>query len=242
MTIAAVVLDVEGTTGSTGFVRDTLYPYSRERFASWLEAHADKPLVRAQIDAVRRHAGEPTAALDRVVWWLNHWLDADEKVTALKAIQGWIWDEGFASGALTSHFYDDVIPVLRAWHASGLRLHVFSSGSVTAQRAWFAHSPQGDLLSVVRGCFDTETAGPKKVAASYDVIAAAIGGSGAEIVFLSDVTAELDAAREAGWWTVGVRRPGDQHYEAGVGDHLEIATFDELDLAGAAPKRRVVGR
>jgi enolase-phosphatase E1 len=210
--LAAVVLDIEGTTSSTSFVYDTLYPYARERLAAWVANHPDDPWVRSI-------PGD-------VVGQLGRWMDADEKATALKAIQGQIWDAGFAAGELTSHFYPDAIPALRRWHRLGRALWVFSSGSVTAQMAWFAHSPEGDLRGLIAGWFDTETAGPKKEPRSYRRIAAAVGSGP---WFLSDVSAELDAAREAGWRTIGVRRPGDRWYEAGVGDHPEVASFDDVD-------------
>lgn len=238
MTLQAVVLDIEGTTSSTGFVHETLYPYSAERFATWIAAHADQPEVAEQIEAVRRLAGEPDADLDRVVWWLHHWLAGDQKITPLKAFQGWIWAEGFTAGDLVSHFFDDAIGAMRRWHDAGLTLYIFSSGSVSAQHAWFGNTPEGDLLPLLSGHFDTENTGPKREASSYEKITGAIGVPPADTVFLSDLVAELDAARQAGWHTVGVRRVGDQYYEQGVGDHLAIHSFDELDLSGDAPRLR----
>lgn len=236
--LRAVVLDIEGTTSSTWFVHETLYPYSRERFRDWIGGHADRPDVAAQVDAVRELAGEPDADLDRVVWWLNHWLDGDQKITPLKAFQGWIWAEGFAAGDLVSHFFDDAIPAIRRWHASGLTLAIFSSGSVDAQRAWFGNTPEGSILDLFGGRhFDTENTGPKRESQSYRTIAASLGFEPGQIVFLSDLVAELDAAREAGWHTVGVRREGDQYYDQGVGDHLAIESFDQLDLSGPGPER-----
>jgi enolase-phosphatase E1 len=234
----AVVLDIEGTTSATALVHDTLFPYARERMAAWVAAHRDEARVREQLDAVRRLLGDPEADEAAVVARLVRWIDEDAKITPLKALQGWIWDEGFAASALRSHFFPDVIPVLRQWAAEGRTLWVFSSGSVAAQQAWFGHSPAGDLRPLLAGYFDTANAGPKREPRSYARIAAAIGRPPAEIVFLSDVAAELDAARAAGWQTVGVRRPGEPCYAVGVGDHLAVATFAALDLAGAAPRVR----
>jgi enolase-phosphatase E1 len=238
MTLRAVVVDIEGTTSSTWFVHETLYPYSAARFAEWITDHADEPMVAAQVAAVRELAGEPDAPLDRVVWWLQHWLAGDEKVTPLKAFQGWIWAEGFAAGDLVSHFFPDAIAALRAWHEAGLTLYIFSSGSVSAQHAWFGNTPEGNLLPLFADHFDTQNAGPKRVASSYETITETIGVRPDETVFLSDLVAELDAARAAGWHTVGVRREGDQYYDQGVGDHLAVHSFDELDLTGDAPTRR----
>lgn len=233
--ISHIVLDIEGTTSSTGFVHQTLYPYSRDRFRSWIEANLHRDEVRSQVENVRAMTDEPAADLDRVVWWLNHWLDGDEKVTPLKAFQGWIWAEGFGAGDLTAHFFPDAIPAIRRWKAAGHDLSIFSSGSVSAQRAWFGNSPEGDLLPLFSHHFDTENAGPKRVASSYRLIAGALGLPGESIVFFSDLAAELDAAAEAGWKTVGVRREGDQYFDDPIGGHLVVFSFVEVDLAGSTP-------
>lgn len=235
--LPAVVLDIEGTTSSTWFVHDTLYPYSRAHFERYIVEHASESLVEEQLEAVRQLIDEPDADRARIVEQLNAWLDADEKVTPLKALQGWIWRDGFAKGELTSHFFDDAIPAIRQWHDEGRTLFIFSSGSVTAQHAWFGHSPDGDLLPLFTDHFDTENIGPKRIAASYAKISAAIGFEPAQTIFLSDLVAELDAAREAGWNTVGVQRAGDQHFDKGVGDHLAISAFDQLDLGQVPPTR-----
>lgn len=235
MSLPAVVLDIEGTMSSTWFVHGTLYPYSQERFLPWIIKHAEEPRVIAQLEAVRTLSGELDANHERIVWWLNHWLKDDQKVTPLKAFQGWIWGEGFAAGDLTSHFYDDAIPAMRRWFEQGKTLFIFSSGSVSAQLAWFGNTPEGDILSMFSGHYDTENIGPKRVASSYETIANTIGFASEDIVFLSDLADELDSAREAGWKTVGVRREGDQYYDQGVGDHLEISTFSQLNIDGAEP-------
>jgi enolase-phosphatase E1 len=227
-----IVIDIEGTTSATAFVTQRLYPYSAERFESWISTRADDPDIARAIDQTRELIGEPDAGTARLAAVLTEWLAADEKVTPLKTIQGKIWQSGFAAGELVAHFFPDVIPALRAWRRAGRRIYVFSSGSAAAQRAWFGHTPEGDLLPLLSGHFDTENAGPKRVAGSYRAINAATGIDPEHTVFLSDVTAELDAAREAGWHTVGVRRPGEPWYEQGVGDHFEVASFAGLDLSG----------
>jgi enolase-phosphatase E1 len=228
--VDAVVLDIEGTTSATGFVVDVLYPYSRKRFGALLRDRASEPAVATAIGQIRELIGEPDADPARIAPALNSWLDEDRKATPLKTLQGIIWSEGFAAGDLISHFYDDVVPELRRWHAAGVRLHVYSSGSVAAQRAWFTHSPAGDLLPLVEGLYDTGNAGPKQSPGSYRAISAAIGTPPGRTLFLSDRPAELDAAREAGWLTAGVRRPGEPYFASGVGDHPEIAAFTELTI------------
>lgn len=227
----AIVLDIEGTTSSTWFVHDVLYPYSRERFEQYLTDHADHEDVQRARAQIIELAGLPAdASVSQLVSALNGWLDGDEKRTPLKTLQGLIWSDGFARGDLTSHFFDDVIPVLRSWHRDGITLWVFSSGSVTSQLAWFGNSPDGDLLPMFSGHFDTENAGPKREAPSYTVIREAIGEPADQIVFFSDLVEELDAAREDGWNTVGVRRESDQHFERGVGSHPEIESFSQVQF------------
>ncbi|KQX77481.1 MULTISPECIES: acireductone synthase [unclassified Streptomyces] len=231
--VDAVVLDIEGTTSATGFVVDVLYPYSRARFAELLTERAGEPAVARAIAQVRELTGEPDADAATIEKTLNAWLDEDRKATPLKSLQGVIWSEGFARGDLVSHFYDDVVPRLRAWHAAGLRLYVYSSGAVSAQRAWFTNSPAGDLTSLLSGLYDTENAGPKQEPDSYRRIAGSTGVAADRLLFLSDRPAELDAAREAGWHAVGIRRPGEPYFEQGVGDHAQAGTFDEITASNS---------
>ncbi len=231
-TLSAVVTDIEGTTSPAAFVSRELYPYSRLRFASWLADHADDPDTTRAVQQVRQLIGEPQAPPSRVVTALNDWLDSDVKITPLKTIQGRIWQAGFAAGDLVAPFFSDVIPALREWHAAGLGLYIYSSGSVAAQRAWFGHTAHGDLQHLLSGHFDTENAGPKRAAESYRAIAAAIGRDAREVVFLSDLAEELDGARAAGWHTAGVRRRGEPYFDRGVGDHPEVTSFAALDLTG----------
>ncbi|MEU6824533.1 acireductone synthase [Streptomyces atriruber] len=229
--VDAVVLDIEGTTSATGFVVDVLYPYARERFGELLASRGDEPAVARAVAQVRAEIGEPDADAARVEKVLGEWVDADRKATPLKALQGILWAEGFARGELVSHFYPDVIPVLRRWHADGVRLYVYSSGSVSAQRAWFKYSAEGDLLGLVSGLYDTENAGPKQEADSYRAIAASTGIDPGRLLFLSDRPGELDAARAAGWRAVGVRRAGEPYADADFGDHPQAAAFSEITLA-----------
>ncbi|MET7681776.1 acireductone synthase [Streptomyces sp. NPDC005423] len=231
--VDAVVLDIEGTTSATGFVVDVLYPYSRARFGALLTERSDDPTVARAIAQIREATGDPDADAVRIERTLGGWLDEDVKATPLKTLQGVIWAEGFARGDLVSHFYDDVVPALRAWHAAGVRLYVYSSGSVAAQRAWFAATPEGDLLPLVSGLYDTENAGPKQEPESYRRIAAATGCEPSRLLFLSDRPGELDAATAAGWHAVGVARPGEPYFEQGVGDHPRAGTFDEISITSS---------
>ncbi|SRR6266571_2978333 len=235
MPLRAVVVDIEGTTSATDFVVRQLYPYSAARFGRWIDEHPDDPDTVRALSGVRTLIGEPDADTDRIVAVLRDWLAADRKVTPLKTLQGRIWQHGFAHGELVSHFYPDAIPALRGWRRAGHRLYVYSSGSVAAQRAWFGHSPDGDLRPLLAGYFDTENTGAKRATDSYRSISTAIGTDPAETVFLSDLVEELDAARLVGWHTVRVRRPGEPHYPAESNSHLEVGALSELDLSGDCP-------
>lgn len=224
---AAIVIDIEGTTSSTWFVHRTLYPFSRERFADYLRR--ETPVIAEVRTQIETEAGiGPDAPIEEHVRVLNAWLDRDDKRTPLKTLQGLIWRDGFDSGELTSHFFADALPTLRRWRGQGIRLAVFSSGSVDAQQAWFGHTPEGSVLPLFEAHFDTRNAGPKKVRRSYEVIRQALGLPARRILFLSDLVEELDAAATDGWLTCGVRRRGDQYWERGVAGHPEVYRLDEL--------------
>lgn len=226
-----VVLDIEGTMTPTESVHRTLFDYARTRLQPWVREHAADPEVARTLDEVREQAGlDPAAGVDDVVAVLHAWMDADRKASPLKALQGWIWQRGFASGDLQMQFFDDVLPALRHWHERGLRLAVFSSGSVTAQKSSFSNTVGGDVRELFGAHFDTANAGPKKEPASYASIAGSLGAAGGELLFLSDVPAELDAARESGWQQVGLRRTGEPFAGADFGAHRAVGSFDEIGV------------
>lgn len=192
--ILSIVTDIEGTTTPISFVHRVLFPYARERLASFLSTH---PLHPALADV-------PEPKLDT----LQGWMDRDEKITALKTVQGEIWKQGYEQGDLQGEIYPDVPPALRRWSRAGLRLYVYSSGSVAAQRLLFSHTPDGDLTPLFQAYFDTKV-GSKREMASYAAIARAVGGRADEVLFLSDIEAELDAAAAAGLATCQLVRLQD---------------------------------
>lgn len=205
--LPVILTDIEGTTGSIRFVHEVLFPYARERMAGFLSAHHADPAVRAEIEAVAREAGIETRDLQAITNTLLEWIDADRKATPLKALQGMIWKDGFTTGELVAHIYPDAAAKLREWHAAGHRIHVYSSGSIAAQKLYFAHTGEGDLTPLLDGYFDTTTGG-KREADSYRAIAANIGVAPADILFLSDIEAELEAAETAGLRTCWLTREG----------------------------------
>lgn len=226
-----LVVDLEGTTSAAGFILGDLYDYARPRLLPWLREHADDGAVQQARRQTIAEAGLPDDADDdAVVAALHGFMEKDVKSTPLKTLQGQIWAEGFRRGDISSHFFDDVIPKLREWHAAGIQIACFSSGSVTSQRPWFEHSPAGDLTPLVIAYFDTVNAGPKKEPASYDRIAGELGRSPDQLVFFTDHPDEVKAARAAGWNVVAVSRPGEPWFDADHGDVPVVSSFDEVEL------------
>ena len=198
--IRAIVTDIEGTTSSISFVKDVLFPYARKRLPAFVETHGDTPQVQHWLHEAAKEAGIVEAPRQDIIDMLVRWVDEDRKSTALKALQGMIWKEGYEDGEFTAHVYPEVSARLHGWRGDGLHLYVYSSGSVPAQKLFFRFSDAGDLTPMFSGYFDTET-GPKRERQSYEKIAEAIGEQPAHILFLSDIVEELDAARAAGLHT-----------------------------------------
>jgi enolase-phosphatase E1 len=203
--IRAIVTDIEGTTSSISFVKDVLFPYARKRLPAFIETHADQAEVQHWLHEAAKEAGLIEASRQEVIELLVRWIDEDRKSTALKALQGMIWKEGYEAGEYRAHVYPEVASRLHAWRGEGLRLYVYSSGSVPAQKLLFRYSESGDLTPVFAGYFDTET-GPKRETISYQRIVEAIGERPEHVLFLSDIVEELDAAKGAGLQTAWLVR------------------------------------
>ncbi|KAB1935309.1 acireductone synthase [Micromonospora sp. ALFpr18c] len=211
------------------YVHEVLFPYARARIGEWFTASRGTDSWHAVVAGVRTHLGSPDLDEAGVRSALTGWSDRDVKAPPLKMLQGLLWSSGYADGTLHGHVYDEVPGVLAQWSRAGIAQFIYSSGSVAAQRDWFAHTRHGDLTRRLSGFFDLETAGGKRSAASYAAISAAIGVPAAQTLFLSDVAEELDAAAAAGWLTTGVRRDGDHRGRVVPGHH----TVSQLD-AGLA--------
>lgn len=224
-----ILTDIEGTTSSISFVKDVLFPYARSALPGFVHAHADQPDVRRWLDQVALEMGGLCQDA-MIVETLQGWIDQDRKHTALKALQGMVWEAGYREGDFAAPLYADVAPALRAWHTDGHALAVYSSGSVPAQKLLFANTDAGDLTPLFSGFFDTEVGG-KREAGSYRLIAERLGRDPAEIIFLSDVVQELDAAREAGMRTVLLDRredyPQPRSGDAANG-HPRVESFAEI--------------
>ena len=196
MAATTILTDIEGTTSSIAFVKDVLFPYARRELPRFVRERGDEPEVRRWLDAVATECGG-ICGDDVIVETLQGWIDQDRKHTALKALQGMLWRDGYVRGDFRGHVYPDAATALRRWHDAGITLAVFSSGSVGAQKLLFGHSEAGDLGTLFSAWFDTQV-GHKREADSYRQIAAALGGKPQDILFLSDIVEELDAARDAG--------------------------------------------
>lgn len=244
-----VLLDIEGTTSSISFVHDEMFPFARDHARQYLVDNwqSDTRFESLQLlfeDVARAQpslrtiqdwlpAGDVAAQVDFVDQHIAALIEQDSKSTGLKNLQGRIWKQGFESGQLKAHVYDDVPGQLRAWKAAGIDLRVYSSGSIAAQKLFFQHSTAGSLLDVFSGHYDTTT-GAKQVGASYEQIAneikSELGCSPGRIVFVSDVVAELRAAATAGLQCVASVRPGN----AEITEELfcpEITSFRDLHVS-----------
>lgn len=208
MAIGCILTDVEGTTSSIAFVAEILFPYAARHLPAYIDARRQDAQVRQHLDGVRRRAGLAEGDDSAVAATLLQWIAEDRKDPDLKALQGLVWEDGFRSRAFTAHVYPEVPGLLVRWHARGLRLAVYSSGSIHAQRLFFGHCDVGDLTRLFTAHFDTGSGG-KREAASYAGICRALAVTADEVLFLSDVLAELDAAAAAGLRTHLICRAGD---------------------------------
>jgi len=223
--IKTIVTDIEGTTSSLSFVKDVLFPYSRAHMAEFVRAHAQEPAVRHELDEVRQLNGKNLTEAE-VIEQLLRWIAEDKKLTPLKSLQGMIWEDGYKKGDFKGHMYEDAARHLQKWKQAGIRLYVFSSGSVQAQKLLFAHTEYGDLTPLFSGYFDTKI-GNKRESDSYRKIAAAIGSAPEQTLFLSDIREELDAAQAAGMQAIWLVRDGTIDPKA---THRQARNFDEIKL------------
>ena len=208
--IRCVLMDIEGTIISVAFVREVLFPYAKHRLAAFLREQQEVPALRqwttACLDTVAQELGR-RPSYEELPGFLCRWIEEDRKHPGLKAIQGMIWHDGYQAGAFTPGLYEDVAPALKRWRRNGLRLALYSSGSEQAQRLLVEHTTDGDLTGLFSNFFDTSI-GAKTETASYRHIGQVLALSSNDILFLSDIEAELDAAAEAGFNTTQIVRAG----------------------------------
>lgn len=239
--VGVVLLDIEGTTTPIDFVHRTLFSFARERIQEYLENAGRNSELEATLAGLREeHAADvaadlspppwrddsPHARLESVVAYVRWLIDRDRKSRWLKELQGRIWEQGYRSGVLRGEVYPDVPPALRRWTSAGVSVGIFSSGSVLAQRLLFAHSTAGDLTPLLKWHFDTAV-GPKVEGTSYARIAEQVAVAPDKILFVSDVTKEIDAARAAGFQTLLCLRPPAEP-PVNVDVYPVVKTFDEI--------------
>ena len=240
--IRGILLDIEGTTTPISFVHDVLFPYARTHVKSYVAKYHDSPettAILAQLREEHRSDVEQDlqppalvnqtrhAELNSLASYVEWLIDRNRKSSGLKALQGKIWEKGYLDGTLQAPLFPDVLPALERWRRAGLRIAIFSSGSVLAQKLLFGHTQAGDVTKFIDSYFDTTT-GPKLAMESYRLIAVEIAVAAKEILFISDVTTELDAARAAGFQTRLCVRPGNQPQPNQ--EHRIISSFDEVVL------------
>jgi enolase-phosphatase E1 len=245
--ISHLLLDIEGTTCPVSFVADTLFPYAAHRLSDFLRQRQDNEAVRQLVfeaDQAWRTDTDPEATTLRqqlvhskqaraeagiaeqgVAPYLQLLIRQDRKLTALKDLQGLIWQAGYASGDLVAPLFADVPGALERWHRAGVELAVYSSGSVPAQQLLYGHTQRGDLRQLFSHWFDTRT-GPKQDSESYTTISESMGVRPHQVLFISDALAECEAAHEAGMAALFSDRPGNPHHDAGAFE--KISDYSDL--------------
>jgi enolase-phosphatase E1 len=221
--VRAILLDIEGTTTPIAFVHDVLFSYAREHVAEFLKANSaadDVALLRQEHAVDVKEGRNPPPLTTEYVHWL---IALDRKSTGLKSLQGKIWRQGYEEGSLQSQVFADVAPAFQRWRERGLRISIFSSGSVLAQQLVFAHTEAGDLTRFIDSYFDTNV-GKKGEAESYRKIAETMELEPEQILFISDVVTELEASNEAGMRTIMSIRPGNEPQP----QYPAIRSFDEI--------------
>ncbi len=223
--IRAVLLDIEGTISPISFVKEVLFPYSKERIETFIKENKDNPDIKKILQEIEKIEGKKLSE-EEIVQILKNWIDEDKKITPLKDIQGYIWKEGFESGVIKAPLYEDAYKKMFEWKRKGIPLYIYSSGSVQAQKLFFSHTDRGNILNLFSSHFDTKI-GSKKDPESYIRISKEIGISPEEILFLSDNPEEVMAASEAGMKAIRVVREKDAEYIENF-PYPQISSFDEI--------------
>lgn len=221
--IKAIVTDIEGTTSSLAFVKETLFPYARNHIAEYIRAHENDPSIQQALIDTRQIAGRDLTT-EQLIQILIQWIDEDKKITPLKTIQGLLWENGYCQGHYKGHIYEDAVNNLKKWKNQGISIYVYSSGSVHAQKLLFGNTVYGDLNPIFSGYFDTQI-GAKTTVESYQKISASISVDPKYCLFLSDIKQELDAARQAGMETIWLVRDGKSNTEV---DHKQAVDFNSI--------------
>ncbi len=225
--IKAIITDIEGTITPISFVKDVLFPYSNQKIESFIKENLNNPEVLKILKDIKNIENKELT-LDEIISTLKKWIEEDKKITPLKEIQGLIWEEGYKTGQLEGYIYPDAYKNLKLWFDNGLKIYVYSSGSVKAQKLLFSNTNYGDINYLFSGYFDTNI-GNKKNKESYLKIAKEINISPENIIFLSDNPDEVIAAAQSGMKVIRLVRPNDAQYIDNF-PYLQVESFDEIDL------------
>ena len=219
-----ILTDIEGTTTEVSFVYDILFPYFRAHMDQWKTVDSDpmnQVLEQTRVLVLEEQSINLTSK-EALFEQLRQWSNEDRKVTPLKTFQGMVWEQGFKSGAIKGHVYPDVKPALEQWTSMGIKLAIFSSGSIAAQKQLFGFSIEGDLTPYFSAFFDTTT-GMKRDEQTYQLIVEQLQAPANSVLFLSDISQELEAAHAAGLRTLQLVRPGTEaNWSWCVADFSEI--------------------
>jgi enolase-phosphatase E1 len=221
-----ILMDIEGTTTSISFVHDILFPYSEQRLSQFVKFNEPPEAIRNILAETQKTVLEENKiqineeqSIDKLIEWIK----SDRKHPALKKLQGLIWSKGYRSAELKGHVYQDVPEALLKWTQANIQLGIYSSGSIEAQKDLFGFSIYGDLNTFISNNFDTST-GPKRDIASYNKICQELNIAPEDILFLSDISEELDAAKNAGFKTTQLVRLEDVPYSG----HDQVKTFRDI--------------
>lgn len=223
MKYSAIITDIEGTTSRVSFVTEVLFPYAARELPGFIRANLSDAAVAAALDACRALMQQADATVDAIIARLQQWIAEDQKITPLKTLQGMVWQQGYQSGAFRGHLYQDAFTALTQWQQQGIKLYVYSSGSVQAQQLLFRYSDFGDVTPLFSGYFDTRI-GAKRDISSYAAILQQLQLPPKQVLFLSDVAAELDAAKVLGIATVQLIRDGQS-----PSDHPAVSSFSQIE-------------
>jgi enolase-phosphatase E1 len=230
-TIKAILVDIEGTTSSINFVHEVLFPYAKSGLSNFIKNNIEKTEVTKVISEAFGIEGlkvtDLESSIEKSVELFERWIAEDKKIKPLKDLQGMIWESGYRNKDFFGHVYEDAYQTLLKWYKNGLKIFIYSSGSINAQKLLFGHSSYGDLNYLFSGNFDTQI-GSKKELESYRKITETIKLKANEIIFLSDNSDELKAARESGMNVIKLARPED-----GIMsdiNYLSVKNFHEIDF------------
>ena len=232
--VKLILTDIEGTTSSISFVKDVLFPYAADHLPAFVKENINDEKVQTALQQTAELAAEDGEVInaddtDALIARLLQWISEDRKATPLKTLQGLIWKTGYENGDYQAHMYPDATEYLKKWHDSGLPLYVYSSGSVKAQELFFGYSQDGNMLPLFKGHFDTLMGGKRETQSYLNILAELqkthAGLNAKDVLFLSDIKEELDAAKEAGMQTVWLLRDSD--IPAGA-EHKAVKSFAEI--------------